>query len=582
VSGADKALRAALYARFSTENQRKESVDDQFRECQAVADREGLIVVAKYQDEGISGGTAKRAGYQAMLTAARGAEFDILISEDVSRLWRSRAEFGPRSAELEDLGIHWISCVGQDTRRDGWGLVIQILQAMGEQQRREASYRTRRGLRGKALAGKSTGGRAYGFTSIDDPSGERNKDGTAVKIRVVNEDQAKVVRQIYEWRAAGWSGQRIARQLNEDKVPPPGATWQRVNTGPNRKNTSQGWTHSAIVGDPKKGVGILNNPIYKGEVVWGRTEWTPQAKDSSQRIVKLKHDGWVTRTDKTLQVVTPELWDQVHAIQTMSNPRREAVRLGVKRRHTRFRSRYWLSGTLVCGVCGSNYVADGRLDWMCPAHTSNHCSNDLRFRRDEIQDAVFALLSEHLTSATTIANGRKAIEAQLQEEHAREQQTLTAAADSAAMSKLDEQARALKRMNLPPAVLHAALSASEREREELLAAAAKKASAPTERAKRLLSRLPEITASYQKLVACGARVLAEPADVAEAGEALRTMLIDGRITLVPNAEHTAVIGPVHFKGLGDYVLEMAGCQRRVRDRKPNEIKKKLIGSGGRI
>src|SRR5438067_713943 len=107
-------LRVALYARYSTSNQRQESLEDQFRECEGVAEKEGLKVVLRFSDKAISSGTAERPGYQTMLAAARAHEFDVLISEDVERLWRNRAEFGPRSAELEDLGIHWISCVGQD------------------------------------------------------------------------------------------------------------------------------------------------------------------------------------------------------------------------------------------------------------------------------------------------------------------------------------------------------------------------------------------------------------------------------------------------------------------------------------
>jgi hypothetical protein len=140
------------------------------------------------------------------------------------------------------------------------------------------------------------------------------------------------------------------------------------------------------------------------------------------------------------------------------------------------------------------------------------------------------------------------VEAQLKELQAREEQALAAAADSAAMGKLKEQATALRKMNLPPAALNAALSALERERDDLLAQTAKKAAAPTDRAKRLLSRLHEISANYQKLVAQGVKALAKPEAVAEASEALRSLLVDGRITLVPNADHSGLIGPVHFKG----------------------------------
>ena len=131
--------RACLYARYSTSTQRTESLDDQWNACEEVAAREGFKIVAKFGDKEISGGTADRPGYQAMLDDARRHKFDIIVVEDISRMWRNRAEFGPRSAELEDLRVHMITAVGDDTRRDGWGLLIQIKQAMAEHERRQAS-----------------------------------------------------------------------------------------------------------------------------------------------------------------------------------------------------------------------------------------------------------------------------------------------------------------------------------------------------------------------------------------------------------------------------------------------------------
>ena len=127
----------------------------------------GFKVIDKFGDKGnIWRHLADRPGYQAMLTAARAGKFDVLICEDISRLWRNRAEFGPRSAELEDLHVHMVTCVGDDTRRDGWGLTVQIKLAMAEHARREASYRTRRGLDGLARAGKNAGGKAFGYDSL--------------------------------------------------------------------------------------------------------------------------------------------------------------------------------------------------------------------------------------------------------------------------------------------------------------------------------------------------------------------------------------------------------------------------------
>jgi DNA invertase Pin-like site-specific DNA recombinase len=260
-------MRAALYARYSTDRQREESIDDQFREGERVARAQGMEVVARFKDEGISGGTAHREGYQALLGAARRKDFDVVIAEDLSRLWRSRAEYGLRSAELEDLGIHIVTAVGDDTRRDGF-LVLTIKQGIAEHQRREIAYRTRRGMEGLALAGKSTGGRAYGYAS---------------------QWEAATVREIFARAAAGESPASIAEELNARHEPAPrGRHWYPVAV--------------------KR---ILANARYAGRLVWGATVSTGGARDSrSKRHVSRPEGPLVTREIPAL--VTPEIWESVN------------------------------------------------------------------------------------------------------------------------------------------------------------------------------------------------------------------------------------------------------------------------------
>jgi site-specific DNA recombinase len=57
-----KVLRAGLYARYSTDLQSEASVEDQFRVCERLAEREGFEIVARFSDAAISGGTADRPG----------------------------------------------------------------------------------------------------------------------------------------------------------------------------------------------------------------------------------------------------------------------------------------------------------------------------------------------------------------------------------------------------------------------------------------------------------------------------------------------------------------------------------------
>jgi site-specific DNA recombinase len=257
-------MRAAIYARFSTELQRKESIDDQLRACERLATAEGFTVVSKFFDAGVSGGTTERAGYQSLLAAARSGRFDIILTEDLSRLWRSRSEFGARSAELEDLNVHLVTCVGDDTRRDGYGLVLGIKSAIAEHQRREISYRTRRGMEGLAAAGKSTGGRCFGFGSSA---------------------EADTVRWMFSERAKGVELRVLRNRLTAAGTPAP--------RGPL-------WSYNAV----KR---ILANPRYAGKAIWGATQRRTRAQDGRRgRPVMSPGGPLVVREGPAL--VTASVW----------------------------------------------------------------------------------------------------------------------------------------------------------------------------------------------------------------------------------------------------------------------------------
>jgi site-specific DNA recombinase len=266
-------MRAALYARFSTEHQRGESLEDQFRQCERAAHAQGFEVVARYSDASITGGTAERPGYQQLLSGARAGQFEVIVAEDVSRLWRSRAEYGPRSAELEDLGVHLVTAVGDDTRREGWGLLISIKAAMAEHARRETSYRTRRALEGLALAGKNPGGRCYGF-----------RDGAQAE-----PEEAAIVRRIFEQAAGGVSPFAIARHLNRDRI---------------RAPRSHYWSGVTV----KR---VLGNARYAGRLAWGETVSQGGARDSRRtRHIKRLDGPLVVR--EIAPLVSQELWDKVN------------------------------------------------------------------------------------------------------------------------------------------------------------------------------------------------------------------------------------------------------------------------------
>ena len=180
-------MKAALYARFSTDKQA--SIDDQLRVCRRVAKLHGFEVVATVEDAAISGGTSQRPGYQALLVAVRRRDVDVIVAEDASRLWRNMAEQAPRLAELRDIGVHVVT-QDLDTRQESAEWMGAILGTAAQAYRSEIGRRTRRGLEGRAMRAMPTGGRAYGYRTVDGQ-------------RVIDPEQAAIVREyiraVREW-----------------------------------------------------------------------------------------------------------------------------------------------------------------------------------------------------------------------------------------------------------------------------------------------------------------------------------------------------------------------------------------------
>ena len=85
-------MRVALYARYSSDNQRDASIEDQFRICRAHAEKNGWQIVACYSDRAISGTTLLRPGIQDLMAQARAGQFDIVLAEGLDRLSRDQED----------------------------------------------------------------------------------------------------------------------------------------------------------------------------------------------------------------------------------------------------------------------------------------------------------------------------------------------------------------------------------------------------------------------------------------------------------------------------------------------------------
>ncbi len=98
-------MRAVIYARHSSDNQREASIEDQLEICRRYIHRHGWKFVQAYQDRALSGASDKRPAYQQMLADAEAGKFDVIVSEALDRLGRRISDVARLYDRLEFRGI---------------------------------------------------------------------------------------------------------------------------------------------------------------------------------------------------------------------------------------------------------------------------------------------------------------------------------------------------------------------------------------------------------------------------------------------------------------------------------------------
>lgn len=198
---------AAIYARYSTDQQRDASIEDQVRLCRERAAREGWQVAEVYADAGISGASLMRPGIQQLMKDALAGKFTIILAEALDRLSRDQEDIAGVYKRLRFAGVSIITL----SEGEVGDLHIGLKGTMSALFLKDLADKTRRGLRGRVEAGKSGGGNSYGYDVVK----RFAADGTPLRgDRTINEAQAAIVRRIFSEYAGGKSTRAIAKQLN--------------------------------------------------------------------------------------------------------------------------------------------------------------------------------------------------------------------------------------------------------------------------------------------------------------------------------------------------------------------------------
>lgn len=184
------ALRTVIYARFSSDLPRDASIEDQIRSCTDYAPRQGVEIVARYSDRATSGASMMRPGLQKLLRDARVGGFDLVIAEALDRLSRNQADIATIHERLQfDTVVIETLAEDQVTELD-----IGLKGTMNALFLKDLATKTRRGLKGQALQGKSAGGLTYGYDPVIrfDAQSERIQGD-----RTINRAEAEIVRRIF-------------------------------------------------------------------------------------------------------------------------------------------------------------------------------------------------------------------------------------------------------------------------------------------------------------------------------------------------------------------------------------------------
>jgi site-specific DNA recombinase len=366
--------RAVIYARYSSDNQRDASIEDQVRQCRARIDQEGWQRGEVYSDHAISGATTLRPGYQKMLEDARAGRFEVLVAEALDRLSRDQENIAGLFKQLSFAGVRLFTLSEGEVGE----LHVGLKGTMNALFLKDLAQKTRRGLEGRIRQGKSGGGLCFGYDIAHsvDPAGEPVHGE-----RRINQIEATIIRRIFEEFAKGRSPRAIAGALNKEAIPgPAGKTWGA----------------STIYGNWRRGTGILNNELYIGRLVWNRQQFIKDP-NTGRRQARLNPEAkWIVERVPDLRILDDHLWSSVKERQQDTRSQVATKDQGIRSERAR-RPRYLLSGLLRCGTCGGGFSKISQTHYGCStARNKGTCDNLLTLRRDELEAKVLDGLRHQL------------------------------------------------------------------------------------------------------------------------------------------------------------------------------------------
>ena len=272
--------------------------------------------VGIYSDEGISGGCVeKRKEFQRMIIDALDGKIDLIITKSISRFARNAKDLleFTRMLKEKNIGVYFEEERIYTLRMES-EFLLTVLSSVAQQESETISSHIKLGFKMKRERGEMIGfNSCYGYT-FD------KKNHTLI----VKEDEAKVVKNIYQWYINGYGAIAIKRMLDNLKIKTP--------TG------NDTWSTSTILS-------ILKNEKYLGEVIQGKSI-TVDAVTHKRRANKGEEDKYYMKNHHEA-IISKEDGEKVKEIMNSRNK--------IERTGRRVLNKFTFSGYFRCGFCGKTY-----------------------------------------------------------------------------------------------------------------------------------------------------------------------------------------------------------------------------------
>jgi site-specific DNA recombinase len=345
-------LRASIYARYSSDNQREESIEAQTRAISEYANNNNYRIVKTYVDEAFSAKTDNRPQFLQMISDAKNRLFDVVICHKLDRFARNRYDSAFYKRILKENGIRLISVLENFDDSPESIILESVLEGMAEYYSANLAREVMKGLKENALQCKHTGGKpAFGY--------DVDKD----KNYIINKHEAKAVLEIFEMVNSFHSVGEIISWLDSN--------------GYRTKYGTQ-FTAGSINA-------IVRNEKYKGVYVYGKNKRIQQ----NGILKNVTGDDIVRIEDGIPRIISDSEWDNANKIY---NERQHKAGGQAKAKEV-----YLLSGVIQCGLCGGsmcgNKIKSGRnkslrITYKCNTRKAKKTCDAKDIRKDLIESII--------------------------------------------------------------------------------------------------------------------------------------------------------------------------------------------------